>query len=94
LDIDPYDLFLRGPQPLIILENQASVQERELYLFRDSFGSSLAPLLMNAYSKITLIDLRYIHAGLLEEFIEFTPGADVLFLYSSQIFNNPSVLQV
>jgi hypothetical protein len=94
LDIDPYDLFLRGPQPLIILENQASAQERELYLFRDSFGSSLASLFMNAYSKITIIDLRYIHADLLEEFITFTPGADVLFLYSSQIFNNPSILQV
>jgi len=90
--VDPYDIFLRGPQPLIVIENQ-SAPERELYLFRDSFGSSLAPLLTSAYSKITLIDLRYIHLSLLDQFIEFTPGADVLFIYSSQIFNNPSVLQ-
>ena len=90
--IDPYDIFLRGPQPLIVIENK-SVPERELYLFRDSFGSSLAPLLSSAYSKITLIDLRYIHLSLLDQFIDFTPGADALFIYSSQIFNNPSVLQ-
>ena len=89
--VDPYDLFLRGPQPLIILENEAA-PERELFVFRDSFGSSLAPLLTGAYSKVTLIDLRYIHMMMLSQFIEFTPGSDVLFIYSSQIFNNPSVL--
>jgi len=90
--IDPYDLFLRGPQPLIIIENP-SVPERELYLFRDSFGSSLAPLLMEAYSKITVIDLRYINLQILDQFIEFTAGSDALFIFSSQIFNNPSIVQ-
>ena len=91
--IDPYDLFLQGPQPLIILENEAA-PEKELYLFRDSFGSSLAPFLAGAYSKITLIDLRYINWKILNQLIRFEPGADALFIYSSQIFNNPSVLQV
>jgi hypothetical protein len=83
---------LRGPQPLIVIENDAT-PERVLYLFRDSFGSSLAPLLSGSYSRINVIDLRYIHLSLLDQFIEFTPGADVLFIYSSQIFNNPSILQ-
>ena len=90
--VDPYDIFLRGPQPLIVIEND-NAPERELYLFRDSFGSSLAPLLTDSYSKITVIDLRYINLAILNMFIEFTPGSDVLFIYSSQIFNNPSVLQ-
>ena len=90
--IDPYDTFLRGPQPLIVLENEAA-PERELYLFRDSFGSSLAPLFTGSYSKITIIDLRYINLMLLDMFIDFTPGSDVLFIYGSQILNNPSVLQ-
>jgi len=91
--VDPYDVFLRGPQPLIIIEND-SAPERELYLFRDSFGSSLAPLMAESYSKITVIDLRYINIAVLEMFFEFTPGSDVLFIFSSQIFNNPTVLQV
>ena len=89
---DPYDLFMRGPQPLIVLENKAA-PDRELFLFRDSFGSSLAPLLAGAYSRITIIDLRYIHFMMLDRFVEFHPGADALFIYSSQILNNPSVLQ-
>jgi len=90
--IDPYDMFLGGPQPLIVIENE-SAPERELYLFRDSFGSSLAPLLAASYSKVYVIDLRYINLMLLEMFIDFVPGSDILFIYSSQIFNNPSILQ-
>jgi len=90
--VDPYDMFLRGPQPLVVIENE-SAPLRELYLFRDSFGSSLAPLLAGSYSRITVIDLRYIHLQLLGQFVEFVPGSDVLFIYSSQIFNNPSILQ-
>jgi len=90
--VDPYDLFLRGPQPLIIIEND-NAPERELYLFRDSFGSSLAPILAGSYSKITVIDLRYLNLQVLGMFVDFTPGSDVLFIYSSQIFNNPSILQ-
>ena len=91
--VDPYDLFLRGPQPLIVIENKEATVQRELYLFRDSFGSSLAPLLASGYSKITLIDLRYINLALLPQFVDFVPGSDVLFIYGSQIFNNPSILQ-
>ena len=91
--IDPYDVFLRGPQPLIILENPAA-PERELYLFRDSFASSLAPLLASGYSKITIVDLRYISWDMLNELTDFTPGADALFIYSPQILANPGVLLI
>ena len=91
--IDPYDLFLLGPQAVVELVNPA-VSEGVLYLFRDSYGSSLAPLLANAYSRVVLIDLRYIDLRVLDQFVEFQPGADVLFLYSSQILNNPSVLRM
>ena len=92
--VDPYNVFLRGPQPLIVLTNPAATTDRELFLFRDSFGSSLAPLLAGAYAKVTLIDLRYISASVLGQFVDFTPGADALFLFSSQILNNASILRV
>jgi len=84
---DPYDVFLDGAQALITLENPESTTERELYLFRDSFGSSLAPLLAANYRRVTLIDLRYINARVLPEYVAFAPGADVLFLAGWQMFN-------
>lgn len=91
---DPYDLFLRGAQPLVMIENPEAETDRTLYLFRDSFGSSLAPLLIDGYRRVMLIDLRYIDSRVLPEYVSFEPGSDVLFLYSSQILNKPSVLLV
>ena len=91
---DPYALFLCGTQPLITIENLYCEEQRELYIFRDSFTSSLAPLLTSAYSKITLIDLRYIDSRVLPQVVKFTPGSDVLFLYGMQILNNESILLV
>jgi hypothetical protein len=67
---------------------------RELYLFRDSFSSALAPLLASAYSRIYLIDLRYIDMRTLNRLIDFKPGSDALFLYSTVILNNPDMLLV
>ena len=92
--LDPYDFFLSGVQPLIILENNESASDNVLYLFRDSFSSSLAPLLASAYSKVVLIDLRYIDMRALSRLVEFAPGSDALFLYSTQVLNNPAMLLV
>ncbi|MCL1838857.1 MAG: DHHW family protein [Propionibacteriaceae bacterium] len=92
--LDPYNLYMAGSQPLIVLENPAATTERELVLFRDSFGSALAPLLLPAYRKITVIDLRYLHIELLDQYLQVPPAADVLFVYSSQILNNSDTLMV
>ena len=92
--IDAYDFFLCGAQPLIILENTNAETERELYLFRDSFSSSLAPLLATGYSKVVLIDLRYIDIRTLGEYVNFKLGSDALFLYSSLVMSNPDILLV
>ena len=91
---DPYDFFLNGPQAIITLESSEKKTGRTLYLFRDSFGSSLAPLFLGAYDKVVLIDLRYIDSRILPEFVEFEANSDVLFLYSSQILNNPTTLLI
>lgn len=83
---DKYDIYLSGATPIISIENPDAKTEKELLLFRDSFGSSLAPLLVENYSKIILIDLRYISSKLLEEYIDFEEQ-DVLFLYSTVVLN-------
>jgi hypothetical protein len=91
--IDPYDVFLSGAKALMTIDNPAAESDRELILFRDSFGSSIAPLLLSGYSKITLVDLRYITTDLLGNYIDFSGGQDVLFLYSTQILNNSFMLK-
>jgi len=59
-----------------------------------AFGSSLAPLFLGPYERVVLIDLRYIDSRILTNFVQFEQGADVLFLYSSQILNSPATLLV
>ena len=83
---DRYDIFVSGATPLIEIKNPNAKTDKELLLFRDSFGSSLAPLLVENYSKITLVDIRYISSKILNNFIDFN-GQDVLFLYSTVVLN-------
>ena len=85
--MDSYDVYLDGPSPFIEIENENALTKKELVIFRDSFGSSLTPLLVTYYSKITVIDNRYLTSTLLPELIEFT-NQDVLFLYSTLLIND------
>jgi hypothetical protein len=89
---DPYDLYLSGAAALQVIDNPAETSGRELVLFRDSFGSSMAPLLVPGYSKITLVDLRYFSSALLEQYVPAN-GQDVLFLYSPGIMNSTNLLK-
>lgn len=91
--MDSYDVFLSGAKPLITVYNEECKTNKELLLFRDSFGSSIAPLMLEGYSKITLVDLRYISTDLLKSYIDFSQDQDVLFLYNTQILNNSSMLK-
>ena len=83
---DKYDIYVSGATPLITITNENAKENKELLFFRDSFGSSIAPLLIENYKTITLIDLRYISSEILDKFIKFE-NQDVLFLYSSLILN-------
>ena len=89
---DLYDVFLSGSRSLLTIENPNASTDRELILFRDSFGSSIAPLLVADYAKVTLVDIRYIQIDVLDRFLEFD-GQDVLLLYSTSVLNNSSTIK-
>ena len=89
---DLYDVFLSGSRSLLTIENPNAATDRELIVFRDSFGSSIVPLLVQDYAKVTLVDIRYLQIDLLGRFLEFN-GQDVLFLYSTLVLNNSSTIK-
>lgn len=89
---DPYDVFLSGAKSLLTIENPGGDRSRELIVFRDSFGSSMAPLLVGDYGKVTLVDIRYIRPELLGRYLDFH-GQDVLFLYSTLVLNNSAAIR-
>lgn len=89
---DKYDIYLSGATPLLTIENPEGDENRELIVFRDSYASSLIPLLVEGYSKITIIDTRYISPKILSEYVEFN-NKDILFIYSTLLVNNSTSLK-
>ncbi len=84
---DAYDVFMGGTKALLRLDNPHAANNKQLVVFRDSYGASLVPLLAEAYSSIVLVDIRYISPQYLDRYIEFA-GQDVLLLYSTLLLND------
>lgn len=89
---DPYEMFLSGNQPVVTIKNKLSPTGKKLIIFRDSFGSAIAPLLATGYAEIVLVDLRYVSSSMIGQFVDFE-NADVLFLYSTMLLNQSQVLK-
>lgn len=89
---DPYEMYLSGSLAVITIENPNATSDKELVIFRDSFGSSLTPLLVEGYSKITILDARYLNEMMIPKFVEFK-NQDVLFIHSSSVINNETAFK-
>ncbi len=89
---DPYEIFLNGPVSLVEINNPEINNDSTLVIFRDSFTSSIAPLLAQGYKKTVLVDIRYMNVDFVGSFVDFE-NADILFLYSTSVINNSVTLK-
>ena len=87
-----YDVYLSGSTPVISVQNDYAKTDKELIIFRDSFSSSLAPLLLEEYKTITLVDLRFLSSTLMSDYVDFH-GQDVLFMFVTDVINNSAMLK-
>ena len=83
---DGYNFYLSGTRALLRVDNPNATTDKELVVFRDSFGSSLVPLLAEGYKSIYVVDIRYVVPDMLDRMIDFE-GKDVLFIYSALVLN-------
>ena len=99
---DPYEMYLSGNLTAVKITNPSATTDKELVIFRDSFGASLSPLLIEAYAEIVIVDIRYATisaiSGLTDNTgrplaIDFKTADDVLFIYSSLVLNNSSTIR-
>lgn len=90
---EPYDVFLSGVRPFVRIENPNATTDKEIIVFRDSFGASIGPLLAEGYSTIYLIDLRGIRVDDIARYSEKLDfeNKDVLFLYCAEMLNSRSM---
>ena len=89
---DPYEMYLSGSLSLITVKNPNAFSSDKLIIFRDSFGSSIAPYFFESYAEVTLVDIRYLPVERLGKFLDFA-DSDVLFLYSTLVLNNSETLK-
>jgi hypothetical protein len=90
--LDPYDVFLGGAGPIIVIENDRAQGDEELVVFKDSYAHVLAPFLAQHFSRTMLFDLRYVKKEYILDHFGLS-GKTVLFLYSTTILNtDPQIL--
>lgn len=93
LDSDTaYNVFLSGLSPLTVINSPEAKRDAHLVLITDSYGSSLAPLLLEQYSKVTVVDLRFMPSAQLSQYVD-AEGADVLMIFGAAVVNNSSILK-
>lgn len=85
--IDSYNVYVDGPSAYLEIINDNVDNGQELIIFRDSYTSSLLPLLMPSFEKIQVVDLRYYNKKLLDN-LDFSDNAKVLFIYGLEVINN------
>ena len=95
---DPYNVFLYGfDYTCTVIQNPNAATDKELMVFRDSYGCSITPLLVENYARVTVIDLRSFplpSVVMQNKRLWNLENADVLFLFSSLVINNPASFRV
>ena len=90
-----YDLYLSGASAMQKINNEYTNNGKKLIMFRDSFGSSILPLLLEYYEEVLVIDIRYINSEILSNYIDFNEYKyqDVLFMYNSKVINKSGIFR-
>lgn len=99
---DPYEMFLSGNLTAVKITNPNASTDKKLVVFRDSFGASLSPLLIEAYKQIVILDIRYAPISMINGYrdnagkvmaADLKSANDVLFIYSSLVLNNSETIR-
>lgn len=83
----PYDFFLSGTRALLRIDNPNATTDEKLVVFRDSYGSSLLPLVAEGYSSIYVVDLRYVAPDYVTALLGSIEDMDVLYIFSTTVLN-------
>lgn len=81
---DKYSVFT-GPNVPLATINTNVKNGKSIVIFKDSYANSFVPFLTEDYSKITMIDLRYINTSY-NNIINMSEYDDALFLYNVSTF--------
>lgn len=81
---DKYAYFFGGNYAEVTIKTKAE-DGGELVIFKDSFANSMVPFMLQDYTEITMIDLRYYRKSV-AELLEKHKDAEILVLYEMSNF--------
>lgn len=87
LDVkDKYSSFTGSNAPIVTIETDVD-NGKSLLMVKDSYAHSLVPFLSKHYSKITMVDMRYINTDL-SKFIDVDSYQQTLFMFNAISFSS------
>ncbi len=87
LDVkDKYSSFTGSNAPIVTIETDVD-NDKSLLIVKDSYAHSLVPFLSKHYSKITMVDMRYINVGL-DHFLDVNDYSQVLLMFNVISFSS------
>ena len=90
---DKYEYFFGGNFDKVTI-NTGVKNDKRILLIKDSFANSFVPFIVNDYSKIVMVDLRFFD-GDLRELCKKEDITDVLFLYeTSNLLTDKGILKL
>ena len=87
---DKYSSFTGSNVPIVTIETDVD-NDKSLLIIKDSYAHSLVPFLSNHYSKITMIDMRYINTDI-SRLVKLDEYQQVMFMYNVITFSEDNNL--
>lgn len=78
---EKYAVFLGGNNAITRIKNNSLEGEGKILIIKDSYAHSMTPFLINNYSEVVLMDLRYF-MGSVNSFIDAEEFDDILIMYN------------
>ncbi len=83
---DKYSSFLGTNSPVMTITSEDKGNGQSILIFKDSYAHAFIPFLTSHYSKITVLDMRYINAGY-STLVDMEEYDSVLILYNAITFS-------
>ena len=90
LDVkDKYSSFMGTNSPVMTITSEENNNGQSILIFKDSYAHAFIPFLTSHYSKITVLDMRYINVAY-STLVDMEEYDSVLILYNSITFSEDS----
>lgn len=83
---DKYKYFLGDNTRLVTIENKNALYDKKIMLIKNSYGNSVVPFLVDTYSNVHVVDIRYFKESL-KDYVEKENIEEIIYLVDVAYLN-------